>query len=120
MSLELKLDANKILHKEFEGNKPGYNCLQVDSFLDTVISDYETMYKYAEQAEKKITELTNLNAMLNQRLTKDEADLAVMSEKLKNIKDNDNASYSNLDLLKKISALETALFKAGIDPTSVE
>lgn len=32
MPLKLKLDANKIYHKEFEGTKPGYNALQVDSF----------------------------------------------------------------------------------------
>lgn len=26
MPLKLKLDANKIYHKEFEGTKPGYNA----------------------------------------------------------------------------------------------
>ncbi|MCI2069401.1 MAG: DivIVA domain-containing protein [Bacilli bacterium] len=120
MPIALKLDSNKILHKQFEGTKPGYNCLQVDSFLDTVISDYETMEKYAAESERKIEELKSLNDMLNKRLTKEEADLAVMSEKLKNISDNDNASLSNLDLLKRISALEQALFKQGVDPNTVE
>lgn len=119
MSVNLKLDSNKILHKQFEGSKPGYNALQVDSFLDTVISDYEAMEKYASDAEHKIEELNNLNNMLNKRLTKDEADLAVMTEKLKNISENDNASLSNLDLLKRISALEQALFKLGVDPNTI-
>jgi DivIVA domain-containing protein len=119
MSVQLKLDSNKILHKQFEGTKPGYNALQVDSFLDTVIADYETVEKYSAQMDQKVQELTSLNEMLNKRLTKDEADLAVMSEKLKNISENDNASLSNLDLLKRISALEQALFKLGVDPNTV-
>ena len=119
MALDLKLDSNKILHKQFEGSKPGYNALQVDSFLDTVISDYETMEKYRAQAERKIDELTALNDIINKKLTKEEADLAVMSEKLKNISDNDKASLNNLDLLKRISSLEAALFKLGVDPNTI-
>ncbi len=119
MPLQLKLDSNKILHKQFEGNKPGYNAMQVDAFLDTVISDYETMQAYQEASENKISELSNLNEMLNKRLSKVEADLAVMSEKLKNISDNENASLNNLDYLKRISALEAALFKLGVDPNTI-
>ncbi len=119
MPIQLKLDSNKILHKQFEGSKPGYNALQVDSFLDTVISDYEEIEKFARESEGQIEELKTLNSMLNKKLTKAEADLAVMSEKLKNISDNDQASMNNLDLLKRISALEAALFKAGVDPNTI-
>lgn len=119
MALHLKLDSNKILHKQFEGNKPGYNALQVDSFLDVVMNDYQTMEQYEEASEKKIKELTDLNTMLNERLTKEEAQLVTLNEKMKNIKSNDKASYNNIDLLKRISALETALYKAGIDPNTI-
>ncbi len=119
MADALKLNANKILHKQFEGAKPGYNALQVDTFLDTVISDYEYMEKYISTSEKKLDELQKLNAMLNKNLTKIEAENAVMNEKFQNISDDDNISLSNLDLLKRISALEQALFKAGIDPKNI-
>lgn|SRR5574344_1999713 len=119
MAAQLKLDSNKILHKQFEGSKPGYNALQVDSFLDTVISDYEEMEKYIQKTNGQIEELKALNSMLNKQLTKAQADLAVMTEKLKNISNNDQASMNNLDLLKRISALEAALFKAGVDPNSI-
>lgn len=119
MALKLKLDSNKILHKQFEGSKPGYNALQVDTFLDTVIQDYESIESYSSSCESKIAELSQLNNMLNERLSKVEAENAVMSEKLHNISDNDNASLSNLDLLKRISALEQALYKAGINPNSI-
>lgn len=120
MPLKLKLDANKIYHKEFEGTKPGYNALQVDSFLDVVIKDYETMEAYVNTAEQTIEELTKLNKMLKERLNQIEANNIIMTEKLKNISDNENASLSNLDLLKRISALEQALYNAGINPNSVE
>ena len=119
MPLQLKLDSNKILHKQFEGSKPGYNSLQVDSFLDTIISDYEAAEAYGAAAEQKIEELSNLNALLNKRLSKTEAELSIITEKLKNIGDNQNASLSNLDLLKRISALETALYKLGVDPNTI-
>lgn len=120
MPLKLKLDANKIYHKEFEGTKPGYNALQVDSFLDIVIKDYEMMDNYIVSAEETIEDLTKMNKMLKDRLTQIEANNAVMNEKLKNISDNENASLSNLDLLKRISALEQALYKAGINPNTIE
>ncbi len=119
MPLNLKLDSNKILHKQFEGSKPGYNSLQVDSFLDTVISDYEAFETYYNAAEQKIEELTNLNSILNKRLSKSEAELALISEKFKNIGDNENATLNNLDLLKRISALEKALYNHGVDPNTI-
>ena len=120
MPLKLKLDENKIYHKEFEGTKPGYNALQVDSFLDIVIKDYEMMDNYIASAEETIEDLTKMNKMLKDRLAQIEANNAVMNEKLKNISDNENASLSNLDLLKRISALEQALYKAGINPNTIE
>jgi len=119
MGPQLKLDSNKILHKQFEGSKPGYNCLQVDAFLDSVISDYEMFDLYVKNSEEKMEKLNSLNEMLVKRLNKAEADLALANEKVKIIADNDNASINNLDLLKRISALETALFKLGVDPKTI-
>ena len=115
----LKLDSNKILHKQFEGTKPGYNSLQVDTFLDTVIQDYEVMENYIDQAERKIQDLERQATIANEQLSRIEAQNAVLDEKLKNISENDNASLSNLDLLKRISALDQALFKAGINPNQI-
>ena len=45
----------------------------------------------------------------------------ILNDKLKNISDNDsNVTLSNIDLLKKLSLLEQALFKAGIDPNNIK
>ncbi len=119
MSLELKLDSNKIFHKVFEGTKPGYNALQVDTFLDIVIKDYETMEKYVTEIDQVIDNLKQSNRLLKNRLDLVESQKAVMEEKLKNISDNVNASRSNIEYLQRISVLEKALLNAGIDPNTL-
>jgi DivIVA domain-containing protein len=116
MAVKLLLDSNKIYHKEFEGTKPGYDALQVDSFLDIVIKDYDTFSKY----EKTIEDLNRKATLLNQQLSKEEADNATLRNKLNGIGANADASLNNLELLKRISALEKALNKAGINPNTIE
>ena len=64
MALKLILDANKIYHKEFQGTKPGYDALQVDTFLDFVIRDYQSMDDYVKETEQKEKEL---NALLQKQ-----------------------------------------------------
>ena len=59
MPIKLMLDSNKIYHKIFEGTKPGYDALQVDSFLDIVIKDYESMEEYITTTDEKMEELNN-------------------------------------------------------------
>ena len=116
MPIDLKLDSNKVFHKVFEGTKPGYNATQVDTFLD----DYEAVEAYVQKTDELIDNLNKTNKMLKDRLTTTEANLAVLEEKMKNISDNESVSMANLDLLKRISTLEQALFKAGINPSNIK
>ena len=114
------LDSNKIYHKIFEGTKPGYDALQVDSFLDIVIKDYESMEQYIADNDAEMEELKNKVKMVNTQLAKVEAENATLKEKLGDISENDDASLNNLELLKRISKLEEALSKAGINPNTIE
>ena len=57
MDLKLKLNSQKIVDKEFRGKKPGYDPLEVDEFLDVVITDYVQMEKYINEVNKTINEL---------------------------------------------------------------
>ena len=50
-SLNLKLSADKIYNQNFSGAKSGYNCLQVDTLLDSVISDYEVFESYVKDQD---------------------------------------------------------------------
>ncbi|MFA6861377.1 MAG: DivIVA domain-containing protein [Bacilli bacterium] len=120
MAAKLLLDSNKIYHKEFEGTKPGYDALQVDSFLDIVIKDYDTFANYVTDSDKELDELKSKVTLLNQQLSKVEAENVSLKNKLNGIGANSDASLNNLELLKRISALEMALSKAGINPNTVE
>ena len=119
IELNLQLDENQILHKEFEGTKPGYNSLQVDAFLDMVISDYQKFETYRKNVEQALKDANNMITLLNNKLNQTEAKLAVCELKIENIDDNNLPSLSNIDYLKRISALEAALHKAGIDPNKI-
>ena len=120
MPIKLMLDSNKIYHKIFEGTKPGYDALQVDSFLDIVIKDYESMEEYITTTDEKMEELNNKAKMVNVQLAKAEAENATLNTKLGDISENQDASLNNLELLKRISKLEEALAKAGINPNTIE
>lgn len=47
-----------IQNKEFEKKIKGYDCDEVDDFLDTVIKDYEQLYKENQTLKDKIGLLT--------------------------------------------------------------
>ena len=121
MDLKLKLNSQKLIDKEFKGKKPGYDPLEVDVFLDVVISDYLEIEKYIAETKNTIVELERTCRVYKERLDNVEVQKEILSDKLKNISENDgNVSLSNIDLLKKISLLEQALFKAGIDPNTIK
>ncbi len=119
MAPKLILDANKIYHKEFQGTKPGYNALQVDTFLDFVIRDYESMEDYVKETDAKVKELQSKIDFLNEKLRKAEAENETRKAKFAGIATDSTPSLNNLELVKKISKYEEALKKAGIDPKSV-
>lgn len=47
-----------IQNKEFEKKLKGYNCDEVDDFLDVVIQDYELLFKENQSLKNKIGLLT--------------------------------------------------------------
>lgn len=120
MPIKLSLDSNKIYHKEFEGTKPGYDALQVDSFLDIVIKDYEAMEKYVMDTDQELNNLKAKVKLLNDKLNETEAENAALKARLEGQETNDGSSLNNLDYLKRISKLEKALQKAGINPNTIQ
>lgn len=120
MPVKLLLDSNKIYHKTFEGTKPGYDALQVDSFLDLVIKDYESFERYIDETTKELNSLQSKVKMLNEELSKVETENASLKSRLAGISGNQDAGINNLELLKRIAALEKALNKAGISPNTIE
>lgn len=121
MDLKLELNTQKIVDKEFHGKKMGYDPLEVDQFLDVVIKDYDQMEKYLSEMKASLSELQKTCKIYKERLESAEVKNEILSDKLRNISDNDNGvSLSNIDLLKRISLLEQTLYKAGIDPNNIK
>ena len=78
------------------------------------------MEKYLHEVKTSVIELQKTCKIYKERLDSAEVQNEILNDKLKNISENDSGvSMSNIDLLKKISLLEQALFKAGIDPNSI-
>lgn len=120
MNLKLKLNADIILDHEFTANKAGYDALEVDSFLDEIVTDYLAISQYSSKVEKEIADLKSHNALMKEKLEKLESENAILNEKFKSVENNDSASLANLDLLKRISLLEQALYKLGKDPSEIK
>lgn len=120
MKYQSKYNPNTIVDKEFKAQKYGYDALEVDAFLDEIVDDYISIDQYVTKLEKDYDELVKTSKLYKTRLDQAELQNAVLNEKLGGIKNNESASLSNIDLLKRISALEQALFKLGVDPSTIK
>ena len=119
MKLLLKQSADSVVERQFPANKAGYDPLQVDNFLDEVAADYVTVDQFLVKNEKYIESLNREITSLKEKLATLEANNAVLMEKLKDVPDDVELSLANIDLLKRISALEQALYKLGKDPREI-
>lgn len=107
----IKLNSSIISSKKFKSVSNGYDPLEVDTVLDTIIEDYE-LIENSELLSKE-----EYNALM-QKIATLEKDIEVLAlelnkEKKKN-KEIVSSSYSSLDnyeLLKRIGKLETILNK---------
>ena len=102
---KLFLTPQEIYSKEFKVDAEGYRPKEVDQFLDMVIRDY--------------TEFTNIIKKLqieNRELSSDNNKLKTEVRRLKAIIDTaqdgtqGKPSFNNVDLLKRISNLEKAVY----------
>jgi DivIVA domain-containing protein len=117
---KLSLDSTKILQKVFKGQKGGYDSTDVDAFLDEIIKDYRIVEQNClllqselDELNKKISDLHNKNSDLEIELVKYKA-------RLNNIKDGDNVTTDNIELIRKINLYEKALYDHNIDPTKLK
>jgi DivIVA domain-containing protein len=120
MKIQTKLSPSKIVDKEFSAKKHGYDALEVDKFLDEVVDDYISLEQYITKLEKDYEEVMRTTKLYKTRMDQAEIQNEVMREKLGDISNNKDASLSNIDLLKRISSLEQALFKLGVDPSTIK
>ena len=97
MSVELNLTAKEIYEKEFiKSRVKVYSEEDVNDYLDLIIEDYMKL-------DKLITRLKELEI--------ENQNLKIKIEALKNTSREDKpVQVTNLDILKRLSKLETAVF----------
>lgn len=102
---KLNLTPDDILEKEFKIDTRGYRLKEVDSFLDLIISDYNTFIEIIKKQEREKDELTDEVLRLKQELR--DANVNVEIAKMSSHETN---SVSNVDILKRLSNLEKVIF----------
>ena len=99
MENKVVLSPKKIVSKEFKVDFKGYNADEVDHFLDQVVKDYEAFAGLLNNSYDRIEQL-------ERRLADQKAMLARL-EREKALQDD---MSSNVDILKRLSLLEKAVF----------
>ncbi|MCR5095281.1 MAG: DivIVA domain-containing protein [Erysipelotrichaceae bacterium] len=100
---QLNLTPEEILNKEFNVDFKGYSPNEVDSFLDSVLEDYQIM-------EDNVQELLNENAKLKEQVKQLTAKNIELEGKKMAFDLSNTTSYSSVDVLKRISRLEEIVY----------
>ena len=100
----INLTPEEILNKEFRIDTRGYRLKEVDQFLDEIIQDYQTFNKMILDLQKDKDDQTEIILNLKQEIRDLKTTLEIRSN------NKDDISGTNLDILKRLSALEKAVF----------
>ena len=119
MAHTLNYSANSLLEKKFEPDHKGYDALEVDKVLDQVIDDYKFYEKFYNDSKNYIRKLESEIQKLNDKIHQQEMEVASVKNKYSGIKPGQDTGESNIVLLKRISKLEEALYRKGVDPTKI-
>ena len=120
MAVQLKLSSKEILEKKFPGTPRGYNPLLVDEYLDEIIKDYLTIENNALLPIEEVDKLKKQNESLKEKVKELEIENGKYKARLANIKESDNVSSDNMDLVKKINKYEKFLFNHGFNPNNIK
>lgn len=101
----INLTPEEILNKEFRIDTRGYRLKEVDQFLDEIIQDYQTFNKIILDLQKEKEDQTEIILNLKQEIR----DLKTTVE-ISRSANKDDISGTNLDILKRLSSLEKAVF----------
>lgn len=99
MDKRYKLNVQEILDKEFHTDIKGYNAYQVDSFLDDVIYDYQLYDETIQHLGESLRKFEEENKALKQQVKE-------LENALEGKEALANKPIDNIDILKRLSALE--------------
>ncbi len=120
MAIKLVLSSEEILNKVFRIVPRGYDALEVDTFLDGVLRDYRKLEESVILSKKEMEDMKEEIKKLklaNQNL---EIDLNRYKARFNNIKEEDQVTTDNMDLIKRINVLEKFLYRNGYNPHNIK
>ena len=99
---KIKLSSEMIENKAFNADFKGYSPIEVDSYLDLVIEDYEAfeseieiLTRQLKHYEQLIHDLSQENSLLKGKLTSS---------------DQSGVNNSTIDLIRRVARLEEVVF----------
>ena len=102
---KIKLTPQDILEKDFKIDTRGYRLKEVDQFLDEIIADYQAFNKMILELQKEKDDQTEIILNLKQEIRELKTTVEISRSSNK-----DDISGTNLDILKRLSALEKAVY----------
>lgn len=120
MAGKINYTTQSLLDLQFSKNVKGYDAYQVDVALDKVLDDYRFYEKFYNEAKEYIAKLESDIKKYRDEIREKDIELSKVTKRIEGIKDNQNVSTENMDLLQKIDAYERVLYSKGIDPTKIK
>ena len=99
-----KLTDQIIINKSFNVEFKGYSTLEVDTFLDQVILDYQYFQFEMKKMQESLQSLQQQNAVLQARLIEAEGRLDLYHN------NQESVPLSQSDLLKRLAKLEQEVY----------
>lgn len=97
-----KLNEQVIFNKEFNVEFKGYSTLEVDTFLDQIILDYQYFNFELQKSKEIIQQLQQQNAQLQAKLIEAQGRADALS--------NSDNNLNQVDLLKRLAKLEQEVY----------
>lgn len=117
--ISMNYNSKTLLDVKFSKNVKGYDALEVDQTLDMVIEDYDDYEKQLSLDKSSIKKLNQEISDLKATIRKLEVDNKKLKKTVDSIPEGPEVNKSNINLLSRISKLEAALYKKGVDPKKI-
>ena len=117
--ISMNYNSKTLLDVKFSKNVKGYDALEVDQTLDMVIEDYDDYEKQLSLDKASIEKLNQEISDLKAAIRKLEVDNKKLKKTVDSIPEGPEVNKSNINLLSRISKLEAALYKKGVDPKKI-
>ena len=121
MAVKLFLNSQTIINHVFPiVSRNAYDATEVDKFLDSIIQDYKKVEANSLVLKNEYEELREKNRVLEKEKRALEVDLEKYKAKFANIKSSDNVNSDNIELVRRINALEKFLWAHGYNPDTIK